>query len=102
MKKPIETPRNPMAAAPVNPPLVQPTDSALTGRVRQAIDGDGRLAGQNVTVAVRQGCVMLTGAVSKEFLRLLADARAGGVPGVLVVMNQLGVLQEGPMRQGPV
>lgn len=101
MKKAFEPVRNPIADAPVDPPPVQPDDAQLTQSVRQALAVDGRIAGEAIAVTVVDGCVFLNGTVTKEYLRVFADACVSAVPGVLVVMNRLDVLQKGPMGKAP-
>lgn len=99
MKKKFETARNPIAAAPVDPPVKQPEDAELCAAVETSLQQDGRVADEDVKVAVSNGCAVLTGSVSREFLRVLAEACASAVPGVLVVMNRLEVRQKGPMER---
>lgn len=101
MKSKFETARNSIADAPVDPPLNQPADAELLVAVMQALELDGRVAGEDVAVAVEDGCVSLIGTVSKEYQRVLADACASSVPGVLVVKNQLNIKQKGPMAKTP-
>lgn len=101
MKKEFETARNPIADAPVDPPRVQPADEALHAAVTEMLAMDGRIAGEDVRVAVIDGCAVLTGTVSHEYLRVLADALTSSVAGILVVKNQLDVAQKGPMGKTP-
>ena len=101
MKKAFETARNPIADAPVDPPPEQPGDAALRDAVLRRIEADGRFANEPVSVLVTDGCAVLRGTVSLEYLRVLADACASAVPGVLVVRNQLDVSQTPPMSYTP-
>lgn len=101
VKKKPEPVRNPIATAPVHPPRDQPDDAFLHVAVTALLELDGRLAGETIDVAVQDGIVELTGTVSEEFLRQLADAHASAVPGVLVVKNQLSVTRSGPNAEPP-
>lgn len=101
MKKMPENARNPIASAPVDPPPHQPDDPVLYAAVTRSLEMDGRIARESIRVAVRDGCAILTGTVSTEYQRVLADAFASAVPGVLVVKNQLAVSQKGPMAKTP-
>lgn len=89
-------PHQPIAAAPVFPPEDRPSDGILAALVRDALAAEGRLEGQSITVAVRDGLVTLTGEVAREFQHGLATACASSVAGVLVVQNHLSVAQKGP------
>ncbi|MCV2869110.1 BON domain-containing protein [Defluviimonas sp. WL0002] len=97
MKKSFEATHNPIADAPVDPPPDQPGDSALLAAVHAAIAADGRLAEEPISIVIRDGCATLTGTVSYEYQRVLADACVSSVPGILVVLNQLDVQETGPM-----
>ena len=98
MKKPFEPARNPIAAAPVDPPRLQPQDEALVQAMRAALAAEGRLSGESFGLAVAGGVVTVTGEISREFQRVLVDACLSAVPGVLVVENRLSVRQQGPGR----
>lgn len=100
MKKAFEPARNPIADAPVDPPADRPDDAALHRAVRAALDAEGRLAAEVFAVSVAGGVVTFTGSVTGEFHRVLADACASAVPGVLVVENRLTVRQQGPGGTG--
>lgn len=87
--------RQPMADAPATPPADQPADAALADAVRARMADEGRLEGCSIEARVEGGRVALSGTVTQEFQRTLAEACAAGVPGVLVVMNSLSVGQTG-------
>ena len=89
MKKAFRAVLNPIAEAPVDPPAEQPADEDLRARVMEGIAADGRLADENVDIEVTEGCAVLTGSVSREYLRQLVDAHVSAVPGILVVKDQL-------------
>ncbi len=97
MKKNFEKTHNPVADAPVDPPPDQPSDDELRIALLDAFATDGRFAGEKFDVEIEDGCAILSGSISLEYLRTLADACASAVPGVLVVKNQLDVDETGPM-----
>ncbi len=97
MKKKFEKLRNPIAEAPVDPPLDQPGDAQLLDRILDELATDGRLEGEVFDIEVERGCATLTGSISREYLRVLVNAHVCAVPGVHVVRDQLYVTQEGPM-----
>jgi osmotically-inducible protein OsmY len=97
MKQNFTPTHNPIAAAPVDPPRGRVSDEELLLLVAQTLAMDGRLGGESFGVDVKDGCAILTGEISREFLRTLVDATISAVPGILVIKNQLAVRQVGPM-----
>ena len=87
--------RSPIAAAPVRPPELGPTDPDLLAAIEAALAAEGRIDRALIAVAVAQGAVRLSGRVPTEFQRQLAVAVAGAVPGVLVVNDHLDALETG-------
>ena len=63
--------------------------------VQRALDGDPRLAGGDIRVAVAKGVVRLTGRVASSAMKQAAQDVAHGVAGGLTVANNLGVADEG-------
>ena len=97
MKRAFSPTHNPIAAAPVDPPRATVSDEELVMLATQSLALDGRLGAECFDITVQNGCATLTGEISREFLRMLVDARISAVPGILVIKNQLGVRQSGLM-----
>ena len=91
---------NPISDHPAEPPAVRPDDASLAQAVRAALAAEGRLADAALTVTVERGLVSLDGSVPLEFQRQLADAVAGSVPGVLVLLNRLDVAETALNERG--
>jgi osmotically-inducible protein OsmY len=83
--------RQPISAAPTDPPIEQPSDPELEAAVQEAIAADGRLKRGSYSVSSRDGVVTLKGRVPFEYQRELAKACAESCPGVRVLVNQLQV-----------
>ncbi|OWU68114.1 BON domain-containing protein [Marinibacterium profundimaris] len=79
---------------PVLPPEDAPEDTVLAQRVRESLNGDGRLEVGSIGVGARDGVIVLQGRVPREFQRSLANALAEKVPGTLNVENQIMVVGE--------
>lgn len=76
-------------AAPAQP--AQRTDGLIETDVVQALDSSNSLKNEQITAATIQGEVTLTGNVSNESSRELAEILASRVPGVTHVQNNLTV-----------
>ena len=76
----------------VRPPT-SPAADALANEVRQAVARDPYLKLSEIHVHVDNGSVYLSGAVDSNFEKARADNVAAGVPGVLAVNNNLGVMK---------
>jgi hypothetical protein len=91
----------PPAAAPAQPePVATPTplppkealsDSAITGKIKSAIQGDPGMAGADVSVNTDRGVVMLAGVVKTPEQTAIASAHAQRQDGVMRVDNHLAV-----------
>ena len=84
---PVQQPASP---APM-PPKEALSDSAITGNIRSAIQGDPGMAGADVSVTTDRGVVMLAGVVKNPEQTAIASAHAQRQDGVMRVDNHLAV-----------
>lgn len=79
--------RQPISAAPADPPAEQPPDEVLARAIRTKLDEEGRLDDCVLGARVESGIVTIEGRVGSEYQRELATACAEAVRGVRVVVN---------------
>jgi hyperosmotically inducible protein len=78
------------ASAPL-PPKEALSDSAITGKIKSAIQSDPGMAGADVSVNTDRGVVMLAGVVKNPEQTAIASAHAQRQDGVMRVDNHLSV-----------
>jgi osmotically-inducible protein OsmY len=71
--------------------MVSPMTSA-TDQVVQALQDDPRMKGAAIDVSSERGIVTLTGTVSSEAVRQMAEKIARDQPGVVTVINEIKVV----------
>ncbi|HUP28800.1 MAG TPA: BON domain-containing protein [Usitatibacter sp.] len=74
---------------PQSPSREQLTDSAITGRIKSAIQTDPGMKGADVSVSTDRGVVLLAGIVKTPEQTALASAHAQRQDGVMRVDNHL-------------
>ena len=84
---PAQQPANPSPL----PPKEALSDTAITGKIRTAIQRDPGMAGADVSVNTNRGVVMLAGVVKTPEQTAIASAHAQRQDGVMRVDNHLAV-----------
>lgn len=74
-------------------------DARMAARIERALRDTGYLSLRDLEIIVTEGLVVLRGRLPSYYLKQVAHATAGAVPGVAEILDELDVVSSRPARR---